>query len=448
MVPDRANVLVVGGGIVGLTLARELVLTGRDEVVVLEKEPDLGRHASGRNSGVLHAGVYYAEGTLKARSCLAGNRLMRAYCRQKGLPVLETGKVIVARSEEELPTLEELRRRATANGARVEMVGERELSDIEPLARTAGRALLSRDTAVVDPKAVLQAIAADLEASGRCRLVTGCRFLGLAAPGVAETSQGRMAFRRLVNAAGAHCDTVARAFGLAAHYRLIPFKGIYRQLKAGRDYPVRGNIYPVPDVRNPFLGVHFTRGAHGELTLGPTAIPALGRENSGLLRGLDRGGPGQGLPGGAGAAWAESAAGLRGQRRLERRRRLPGDAAAAFGEPAAGRGGLLQRRGGGRRDQGDPGGGPGGALRHRGDRRGQRALLRHPAGAAVNRRSEQLADGRARGGAAAAHTGIAKTAAGGADSDPVRAGGAGIQQGGGGLRSKPSAISDQQTAER
>ena len=283
---------MVGGGIVGLTLARELVLAGRGEVVVLEKEPELGRHASGRNSGVLHAGVYYAEGSLRARSCLAGNRLMRAYCRQKGLPVLETGKVIVARSEEELPALEELRRRATANGARVEMVDERALSDIEPLARTAGRALFSADTAVVDPKAVLHAIASDLTGSGRCRLVTGCRFLGLAAPGVAETNQGRVAFRRLVNAAGAHCDVVARAFGLAGHYRLIPFKGIYRQLKAGRDYPVRGNIYPVPDVRNPFLGIHFTRGAGGELTLGPTAIPALGRENYGLLRGIDRGGAG------------------------------------------------------------------------------------------------------------------------------------------------------------
>ena len=292
MIPDRAEVLVVGGGIVGLTLARELVLGGRGEVVVLEKEPELGRHASGRNSGVLHAGVYYAEGTLRARSCLAGNRLMRAYCRQKGLPLLETGKVIVARSEEELPVLEELRRRAAANGARVEMVDERELSDIEPLARTAGRALYSRDTAVVDPKAVLQAIAADLGRSGRCHLAIGCRFLGLARPGVARTSQGEVAFGRLVNAAGAHCDAVARAFGLASHYRLIPFKGIYRQLKAGRDFPVRGNIYPVPDVRNPFLGVHFTRGAHGELTLGPTAIPALGRENYGLLSGLDRGGPG------------------------------------------------------------------------------------------------------------------------------------------------------------
>ena len=124
MIPDRADVLVVGGGIIGLTLARELVARGaRATCVVLEKEPDLGRHASGRNSGVLHAGIYYAPDSAKARTCLAGNRLMRAYCQEKGLPLLEAGKVIVARSEAELPTLDELHRRATANGARVALRG-------------------------------------------------------------------------------------------------------------------------------------------------------------------------------------------------------------------------------------------------------------------------------------------------------------------------------------
>src|SRR6266498_877786 len=110
---DRAEILVVGGGIIGLTVARELVAQGRDGLVILEKEPELGVHASGRNSGVLHAGIYYAPDTMKARSCLAGNRLMRAFCKEKGLPVLEAGKVVVARSEAELPTLEELHRRAT-----------------------------------------------------------------------------------------------------------------------------------------------------------------------------------------------------------------------------------------------------------------------------------------------------------------------------------------------
>jgi L-2-hydroxyglutarate oxidase LhgO len=286
MLPERTGVLVVGAGIIGLTVARELARTGRGEVVVLEKEDDLGKHASGRNSGVLHAGIYYAPDSAKARTCLAGNKLMRAFCKERGLPVLEAGKVIVARTEAELPTLEELHRRATANGARVRFVDEKELSDLEPMARTVGKALHSLDTAAVDPKAVLRALRADLEGAG-VRIVTGCRFLGRAGPGRARTSLGEIAFARLVNAAGAHCDEVARAFGVGEHYRLIPFKGIYRKLRPGQDFPVNGNVYPVPDIRNPFLGVHFSRSVHGDVYVGPTAIPALGRENYGLLGGAD-----------------------------------------------------------------------------------------------------------------------------------------------------------------
>ncbi len=292
MLPERAGILIVGGGIIGLTLSRELVSAGRSDIVILEKETELGRHASGRNSGVLHAGIYYAPDSLKARSCLAGNRLMRAYCKERGLTVLETGKVIVARTEAEQPTLEELHRRASANGARVEFVDEKQLADIEPSARTVGRALFSRDTAIVDPKAVLRSLRADLEATGRVRIVTGCQFTGLAAPSVAQTSLGPIAFGRFVNAAGAYCDRVARTFGLARDLRLIPFKGIYRKLRKGASFPVNGNIYPVPDIRNPFLGVHFTRSVAGDVYLGPTAIPALGRENYGLLAGIDSGAPG------------------------------------------------------------------------------------------------------------------------------------------------------------
>ncbi len=284
MLPERTEVLVVGGGIVGLTIARELLRRGPRDVVVLEREPELGRHASGRNSGVLHAGIYYAPDSAKARTCLAGNKLMRAYCREQGLPLLESGKVIVARTESELPVLEELHRRATANGARVRLVDEKELAELEPMARTTGRALHSLDTAVVDPKAVLRSLRSGLEAAG-ARIVTACRFVRLAAPDVAETTLGRIRFGRVVNSAGAWCDEVARAFGVGAAYRLVPFKGIYRKLRAGASYPVNGNIYPVPDVRNPFLGVHFTRSVHGDVYLGPTAIPALGRANYGFLRG-------------------------------------------------------------------------------------------------------------------------------------------------------------------
>jgi (S)-2-hydroxyglutarate dehydrogenase len=146
------------------------------------------------------------------------------------------------------------------------------------------KALWSRDTAVVDPLEVLACLRRELEGRG-VQVITGCRFLGLDGPSAARTSAGRIGFGRLVNAAGAFCDRVAGAFGLGGHYRLIPFKGIYRKLRPGASFEVRGNVYPVPDIRNPFLGVHFTRSAHGDVYLGPTAIPALGRENYGLFRG-------------------------------------------------------------------------------------------------------------------------------------------------------------------
>lgn len=283
----EADILIVGAGIIGLTIARELVKAGHGGIVIIEKEPELGRHASGRNSGVLHAGIYYAPESLKAKSCLNGNFLMRAYCRERGLPLLESGKVIVTRTPEELPVLDELHRRATANGAKVELIDERQLAAIEPNARTVERALFSHYTAVVDPKGVLQSLRMDLEASGRVRILFDCRLTGLKGSSTAVTSQGEIGFRRFVNAAGAYCDQVARLFGVGTRYRLIPFKGLYRQLKPDAPYTVQGNIYPVPDIRNPFLGVHFTRSVHGHVYLGPTAIPAFGRENYGVLAGID-----------------------------------------------------------------------------------------------------------------------------------------------------------------
>jgi L-2-hydroxyglutarate oxidase len=285
MLPERAEILIVGGGIIGLTIARELVARGRSDILILEKEAQLGVHASGRNSGVLHAGIYYAPDSLRAKSCLGGNRLMKAFCREKGLPLHEGGKVIVARTEAELPTLEELHRRASANGARVRFVDERELAELEPMARTVGKALHSLDTAVVDPKRVLAALRQELEETGRVRIVTGCRFLDRQGLDAARTSLGVVRYGRLVNASGAWCDVVAGAFGLGGDFRLIPFKGIYRKLRPGGSFTVNGNVYPVPDIRNPFLGVHFTRSAAGDVYVGPTAIPAFGRENYRGLRG-------------------------------------------------------------------------------------------------------------------------------------------------------------------
>lgn len=283
----HAHTLIIGSGILGLTLARELLARGEDGIVVCDKEPGPGRHASGRNSGVLHAGIYYAPDSLRAKTCLAGNRRLRAYCRERGLPLEECGKVIVAREDGEIPGLLALRDKALANGATVKLVDAKELAAIEPRAVTAGQALYSPETAVVDPKAILTALAADITATGRAKILWNTRALGPNALGRLVTSAGEIAYDRLVNVAGAFADKLCKAYGLGAGYQLVPFKGVYRKLRKEAAHMVRGNIYPVPDPRNPFLGVHFTHGVSGEVYIGPTSIPAFGRENYGLLGGLD-----------------------------------------------------------------------------------------------------------------------------------------------------------------
>ncbi|UCE81875.1 MAG: L-2-hydroxyglutarate oxidase [Deltaproteobacteria bacterium] len=282
-----ADILIVGGGIIGLTIARELVENDHENIFVIDKEEDLGKHASGRNSGVLHAGIYYAPDSLKAKSCLNGNFLMQEYCKNNGLPLLETGKVIVTRNEAEIPTLEELHRRATVNGAKVEMINASQLQEVEPNAKTCQNALYSHYTAVVDPKKVVLSLKKDLANSGKVEFLLNCNFRGIRGSTTALTTLGEIRFSRFINAAGAHCDRVARPFGVGLNLRMIPFKGIYKKLVASKSHLVRGNIYPVPDIRNPFLGVHFTRNVHGDVYLGPTAIPAFGRENYGMLQGID-----------------------------------------------------------------------------------------------------------------------------------------------------------------
>jgi L-2-hydroxyglutarate oxidase LhgO len=285
--PEKAEVLIAGGGIVGLTLARELITKGFENIVILEKEKSLAKHASGRNSGVLHAGIYYAPDSFKARFCLSGNQLMRQYCREKGLKLLETGKVIVTRHASELDTLDELFRRAKANGARVEMIDPERLSRIEPSARTVEKAMFSRDTAMVDPKEVMASIDDDLKRSRKVTLMTGTRFVNVRGSSSVTTNRGTIRFEHFINAAGAYCDQVAKSFGIGKNLRLIPFKGMYWKLRKKTPIRVNGNIYPVPDIRNPFLGVHFTRNVHGDIYMGPTAIPAFGRENYGLIEGID-----------------------------------------------------------------------------------------------------------------------------------------------------------------
>lgn len=287
MRPSKVDILIIGAGIVGLTIARKLVQRGYARIGILEKEPDVGYHASGRNSGVLHAGIYYAPDSMKAATCLDGNLRMQAYCQRKGLPIENTGKVIVARNKSELPVLNTLYERAQANGAKVDLIDEKALAKIEPNAKTCKQAIYSHYTAVVDPKKVLQTLRADLEKTGRVHFFFGERFVGLKEDNTILTHRSELQFEYLINAAGAHSDRVAKAFGLGNHFRLIPFKGIYHRLADHRAHLVKGSIYPVPDIRNPFLGVHFTRNVYGDVYIGPTAIPAFGRENYGLIEGID-----------------------------------------------------------------------------------------------------------------------------------------------------------------
>lgn len=280
-------IIICGGGIVGLSLARELLKRGADDIIVLEKEKDIGLHASGHNSGVLHAGIYYTPDSLKAKLCLKGNLLMKEFCKEKGIPVLETGKAIVTKNQKELKTLEELYVRAKKNGAVVKLIGEKELKEIEPYAQTVEKALYSPLTAVVDSKRVLKEIEKELVESKKVKILKGVKFEKLISNTEIQTSEGKFKFNLFINAAGAYADKVAHSFGVGLNFKILPFKGTYRKLIKEKSHMVRGNIYPVPDIRNPFLGVHFTKSYDGTVYVGPTAIPAFGRENYGILKGID-----------------------------------------------------------------------------------------------------------------------------------------------------------------
>jgi L-2-hydroxyglutarate oxidase LhgO len=278
------DVAVIGGGIVGLALADAwLAAHPGSQVLVLDKEERLAEHASGRNSGVLHAGFYYAPDSLKAQLTRRGNQMLRAFCEERGVPVREVGKVVVTTSPEQVPQLDELYARGQANGVPLEMVDEAGLRELEPLARTHGRALWSPSTAVADPVAVVEALAARVrERGGEVRLGTPVVEAG---PGWIRTPYQRIEVGHTINAAGLYADRVARWFGVGEDYAMLPFKGLYwySNWPAGR---LQRHVYPVPDPRNPFLGVHLTVTVSGRAKVGPTAIPSLWREDYRGVRGI------------------------------------------------------------------------------------------------------------------------------------------------------------------
>ncbi len=280
--------VVIGAGIVGLTIARALARAkaGR-RILVIEKESSFGNHASGRNSGVVHAGIYYAADSLKARFCVEGSQKLIAYAEENKIPLLKCGKVIVAPTEAQVPTLQTLLERARLNGVPVERVDLCQLRELEPLAHSHEWALWSPRTSVIDSKATLTALTHELQSLGvEFALNTEVSAVNLGATSL-KTSSGPISYGTVINCAGAYADRIAHLFGVGTKYRILPFKGLYWRSSSALAKKVQRLIYPAPDVRMPFLGVHVTRTVSGEVLFGPTATPALGRENYALISDID-----------------------------------------------------------------------------------------------------------------------------------------------------------------
>ncbi|HLI29399.1 MAG TPA: L-2-hydroxyglutarate oxidase [Chloroflexota bacterium] len=276
------DVVVVGAGIVGLASARELLRRHPGlRLAVLDKEPEIGRHQTSHNSGVIHSGIYYAPGSLKARLCVQGARELYAYCAEKGIPTERCGKVIVATDEAELPRLQALYERGQANGVEgLELIGPERLRELEPHC-VGVRAIFSPNTGIVDFSQVARAYADDVQAAGgEIHLRHAVLRIHRRADEVTlETSVGAVRGRHLLVCAGLYADRLAALTGAPREPRIVPFRGDYWVLRPPRRYLVRNLIYPVPDPAFPFLGVHFTRRlTDGAVWLGPNAVLAFARE--------------------------------------------------------------------------------------------------------------------------------------------------------------------------
>ncbi len=277
------NYLIVGGGIIGISTGIALLESNSiNKVTIVEKEDSLGTHASGRNSGVIHAGFYYSPESLKAKFCSDGNKELKTLCRKHGIGMVEVGKVVVTKNESELGQLEKLFQRGVANGIDLELKSLQELVRIEPAASTVGKFLWSPTTAIADSAAVINQLAENFKNLG------GQIFLGNHVSlvnsggeihGIIDGEHFHSDF--IVNAAGVHADQLARSVDVGLEFACLPFMGIYRVSKR-TEYSSKTLIYPVPHPLNPFLGAHLTITLSGDIKIGPTAIPLLGREQYSL----------------------------------------------------------------------------------------------------------------------------------------------------------------------
>jgi L-2-hydroxyglutarate oxidase LhgO len=286
MADGTYDVVVIGAGLVGLATAMALLADRPGlRLAVLEKEASVGTHQSGHNSGVIHAGLYYQPGSLKARFCFAGRLAMMEFAAAHQIPYRQTGKLVLATRESELPRLASLAERGRANGLAVREIGPAEMAEIEPAVRGI-RALHIPESGVIDYRLVAAAYAETVRnAGGQVLCRHGVRGLARSTGGwLASTDAGPLRARAVIGCAGLQADRIAALTGQGGgEYRIVPFRGDYYTFRPGAASLVRGLVYPVPDPAFPFLGVHFTRGIDGTLHAGPNAVPALAREGYGRL---------------------------------------------------------------------------------------------------------------------------------------------------------------------
>ena len=277
---DRCDLIIVGGGIVGLATAHEVGSRFPGwRLIVLEKEPEVATHQTARNSGVLHSGIYYRPGSLRAQNCRAGKLAMEAFCRQHGIAHEICGKVIVATDVSELPQLTRIFERGQQNGVRCELIGTQRLAELDPHARGV-KAIHVPEAGIVDYRAVARKLAEIVQSrGGRIWTSARVRSIDLRSDGVtATTVRGEVFGRYLVNCGGLYSDRIARLSGQELQAQIVPFRGEYYELVEGARELCRNLIYPVPDPSFPFLGVHFTRMIDGAVECGPNAVLAGARE--------------------------------------------------------------------------------------------------------------------------------------------------------------------------
>lgn len=283
---DSYDIAIIGAGIIGLATGMKLATDFPNlRTVVLEKESRVALHQTGHNSGVIHAGIYYAPGSQKANFCATGSKELRSFCDEHNIPYKMCGKLVVAIDEDEVPRLDELHRRGTENGAEgLELVGPERLREIEPNAAGV-KAIFSPNTGIVDFSLVSKAYAEELQRAGG-ELALGAGVTGAARDSGGTrliTQKGDISAKHVINCGGLHADRVAGMMGTDAGVRIVPFRGEYYSIRPERSDLVNGLIYPVPDPAMPFLGVHFTRRIGGGVEAGPNAVLALAREGYGKL---------------------------------------------------------------------------------------------------------------------------------------------------------------------